>query len=157
VSKNKEEIKMSSNDRPATKAFKDRWNHLQAFWKHRQRGFYDRDFTEWRIGHGLTPRTARESYWDAGETLGIIRLFYEKGQKFWEYCSVDAHTESVRPKIEDTKSKLGDTINARIIKEKMLTGPCAHECPHPENTDCRKCSTFWNLKNKDFLADQEVK
>ena len=63
------DVKVSADERPATRAFKDRWNNLVAFWNERQREPYDRDFTEWRIEMGLTPRTAKERYWDAGETL----------------------------------------------------------------------------------------
>lgn len=149
---------MSFSDRPATKAFRDRWENLLAFWKEKRKGPYERDFAEWRIDLGLTPRTARENYWAAGETLGIIRIVYEKREKRWEYCDPDVRTESERPKIEDTemraRSRLAGIIDQHIIREKMRGGPCAHECSVPEDTDCRNCLTYRSLRNRDFLKDR---
>jgi hypothetical protein len=77
-------MSIAGNQR-GTKAFKERWNGLISFWREKKRGLYDLDITDWRMSEGLTPRTARENYWDAGEQLGIIRVVYEKKQKFWEY------------------------------------------------------------------------
>lgn len=142
---------MSASERPATKAFIDRWNNLRSFWKERRRGLYDKDFTEWRMELGLTPRTARESYWLAGETLGNIRIVFEKGQKFWEYCLPDSEEESAtqcmkRKSAEKPKlSAVGqDWFERCKIKDEMLSGPCKDECS-AEDRDCRYCNVYTGL------------
>ena len=100
-----------------TRAFKERWSALKAFWRERRRGLYGRSITEWRISEGLTARTARENYWDAGEELGIIKVVFEKKRKFWEYCdsseaeNVDSETpfmDYVRlEKVNEVRRKIG--------------------------------------------------
>jgi hypothetical protein len=155
---------MSSDDRPATRAFKDRFNNVKSVWKERQRGPYDRDLTEWRIEMGLCHRTAKE-YWDAGETLGIIRIVFEKREKFWEYCEPDHReettTEYMQRKSAGRKPKLSGTAKEFFermeLREKMEAGPCKHGCTLSSETDCRNCASFRNLKHKDFLEDSEGK
>jgi len=155
---------MSSDDRPATRAYKDRFNNAKSVWKERRRGPYDRDFTEWRIDMGLCHRTAKE-YWDAGETLGIIRIVFEKKQKFWEYCGspdkkADASVEHPIQEDSGKKPKLSaeakNFFERMEIREKMEAGPCNHGCSLSPDTDCRNCTNFRSLKNKDFLEDTEV-
>lgn len=144
---------MSSDDRPATRVFKERWNSLLWFWKDRQRGEYDRDLTEWRIDQGLTPRTAKENYWNAGETLGKIRIVFEKNQKFWEFCSSlgpeeETATEYMQRKSAEKKSKLSafgkDWFERCRIKDEMIAGPCKDECA-AEDRDCRYCNVYTGL------------
>jgi len=77
---------MSAEDRWATKAFVERTKNLHTFFNERKRGLYDKDFADWCDEIGLSNRTARENYWDRAETRGIIRIIFEKNQKFWEYC-----------------------------------------------------------------------
>jgi len=144
---------VSSDDRPATRAFKDRWNNLQSFWKERRRGPYDRDFTEWRIEMGLTPRTAKENYWQAGETLGNIRIVFEKKEKSWEYCDEPDHreetaTEYMQRKSAEKKPKLSKKAQGFFegcrIKEEMMSGPCKEECS-VQDKDCRFCNVYTGL------------
>jgi len=140
---------MSLDDRPATRAFKDRWSNLLAFWKERRRGPYDRDFTEWRMDMGLTPRTARENYWDAGQTLGKIRVVFEKRTKYWEYLDQPGDEEAVRPK-RKLSAKAEEFFEKCRIKEKMKAGPCKdRECPpFAEEEGCQHCTAYVSYTGK---------
>jgi len=158
------DLKMSSSDRPATQAFKERWNNLLAFWKERQRGLYDKDFTTWRMEMGLTPRTAKENYWQAGETLGYIRTIFEKGRKFWEHCAstdnrneatVEHERQSGSEKTQRLSKTAMDFFERMKIREKMKAGPCKHNCGMGSDTDCRTCDTFRSLRSKTFLENTE--
>jgi hypothetical protein len=150
---------MSSDDRPATKALKDRWNNLLGFWEKRRRGPYDKDLTEWRMDMGLTPRTAKEHYWEAGLTLGIIKIVYEKKQKLWEYCNLpdreeETATEYMQRKTKEKKPKLSakakDFFERMETREKMEAGPCKDGCPLSPDTDCRTCSAFLGPKFRNY-------
>lgn len=88
---------MSAEDRWATKAFVERKKNLHAFFKENKRGLYNKDFGDWCDEMGLSDRTGRENYWRRAEVRGIIRVIYEKGQKFWELCnSASAESETER-------------------------------------------------------------
>jgi hypothetical protein len=153
---------MSADDRPATKAFRDRWNNLLAFWKERRRGSYDKDFTEWRIEMGLTPRTAKENYWNAGETLGKIRIVFEKNQRFWEFCDSpgpeeETATQYMQRKTAEKKRKLSalgkDWFEHCRIKDEMMAGPCKDECS-AQDKDCRYCDVYTGLHRFFPLGDE---
>ncbi len=148
---------MSSDERPATRAVKERWLNLLSFWQERRRGPYDRDFTEWRLEMGLVPRTARENYWNGGETLGYIRIVFENKVKYWEYCENSGLKAAIEPKRRYSAKAEAFFEQCRAekrrIKDKMLSGPCSHQCVANYDYDCRNCSTFNSLTNKDFLEE----
>jgi hypothetical protein len=157
---------MSAEDRPATKALKDRWNNLLGFWEKRRRGPYDKDLTEWRIDMGLTPKTAREHYWEAGLTLGIIRIVYEKKQKFWECCNLpdreeETATEYIQRKTEEKKTKLSakakDFFGRMELQENMKSGPCKDtECPpFAEEDGCQHCTAYMNHTGRYKLPEED--
>jgi len=112
---------------------------------------------------GLCHRTAKE-YWDAGETLGIIRIVFEKKQKNWEFCGPadeenGARVEQTRKDDSEKKQRLSakakDFFERMEIREKMEAGPCRHSCDMDSNTDCRSCIKLRSLKDKGFLGNRE--
>jgi hypothetical protein len=120
---------MSAEDRPATKAFVDRKKNLHSFFKEKKTGLYDKDFADWCDSMGLSNRTARENYWDRAEIRGIIRIVFEKKQKFWEYCDSSAEGESfIESVIFDKAMKLGLTRKqARIAHQFSVDEKCTFE------------------------------
>lgn len=145
------------SDRPALKEAKERWNRLVDYWESHKRGPYDLNFTEWRLSEGLSTRTAREGYWDAGEIRGAIRKVEEKKQRFWECCNSGSHTHSAseteqeteeesfmehvekHPKEKPMSKKLQAFVKLQELRNKLKAGPCKDvECPPEE--DCENCS-----------------
>jgi hypothetical protein len=147
---------MTETDRPGNTAMKARWEQLNAFWKEKKRGPYDLDFTEWCVKNGLLNRTARESYWARGIILGIIRKVFDKNGIFWEYCNSSQEAAEAKPPAKISK-KAEEFFEKCRIKEKMLAGPCAYGCEikTEKDPDCRNCTVFFNLKDKEWLEEAE--
>jgi hypothetical protein len=110
--------------------------------------------SEWQYLTGHEPRKTRQ-YLKAIESQGKIKLFNNKGEQvcLWvEGQDEKAAKPKPKPKLFQ---EFQNYIEKEEIREKMLAGPCKHrECP-PFANDCRTCSAFRNLKNKDFLALEE--
>jgi hypothetical protein len=124
---------------------KERWDWLNAFWREKKRGLYKKDFTDFCIDFCLVDRTARESYWDRAEIKGIIRVVYEKKQKFWEYCGSTASQEEETEEQKEPDVMDLQGVELRAEMEEKYCKPCTM----PLSTDCRNCSGFFNLKFKE--------
>lgn len=140
-------------DRAASKAFKARWNDFIERLAEKE-VLDESDLVDWRLEWGLVSRTFRENYLEPAIQRGIIEPFGRPTK--YRICN-PYKEEQPEEQAEQPKSRLGEIIDDRIIKEKikekMLAGPCEHECMFSGDTDCRKCGVYINLKNKDFLEE----
>jgi len=108
----------------------------------------DEILERWQYLTGHEPRKTMQ-YLKAIARAEKIKLFRNDGL---EYCIwAEGHTATSRESI--ARPKLSDIIDRLTFKQKMQEGPCAHDCLHPEATDCAKCSRFLSLKNRDFLEE----
>lgn len=106
----------------------------------------------WQYITGHEPRKTRQ-YLKAIETSGRIKIYSNSGDKM---CVLSGFTTTSKEQEQSkhTTSKLGDIIEKHILREKMLAGPCYHKCTVPPSLDCRTCSAFRDLKNKDWLEKE---
>jgi hypothetical protein len=102
----------------------------------------------WQYLTGHEPRKTTQ-YLKAIARASKIRLFRNNGV---EYCLWTGEQQAAALET-DAESELSDIIERRIIREKMIAGPCTRNCPLPKNTDCRRCIRFLSLKNKEFSKE----
>jgi hypothetical protein len=102
----------------------------------------------WQYLTGHEPRKTMQ-YLKAIARASKIRLFRSDGA---EYC-VWTEGQSAVNLESNAKRDPSDLVEEYMIREKMLAGPCMHDCPLPKDTDCRQCIRFLSLRNRDFLEE----
>lgn len=112
----------------------------------------DKIVADYQYLSGHEPRKIKQYLAAIQSYSGTISLFSNDAE---DYCKWIGEEEP-QPKLT-----LGEIIDNKMkesahLKEKMLAGPCAGGCPPgevEEDPDCRQCTAFRSLKNKDFLEE----
>jgi hypothetical protein len=127
---------------------------FEAWLKDRCKEQQEKDelMAEYQFQTGHSVRKLAE-WMDAIRSNGTIKLVRNCGKDYVVWTGGTQEKTKPRPKAKLSK-KLQDFIEKeQKLKEKMLAGPCAHDCELPEDTDCMQCSRFLSLKNKEFLEE----